>query len=218
MTDATAPKIDGRTLRYADRRRELLLASMNYVLEHGLADLSMRPLAKALGITHTSLSAHFGSKENLITEILATLREASKRVRRLPGSDATDTGGPASFDGYDRWWKQWTQDQFLPALRLSFEVFGIALQHPDRYADFLQHVVKDWLEVFEPLLRSCGCPEDEIETMATSAIAHMVGLQADLLATGDRERVDRAHASFLATMEEKRQRWIAAAAAESAAA
>ncbi|MDQ8044676.1 MAG: TetR/AcrR family transcriptional regulator [Solirubrobacteraceae bacterium] len=200
------PKVDGRSLRYADRRQELLRAAMGYVLEHGLADLSMRPLAKALGITHTSLSAHFGSKENLITEILATFRQVSRGGRGAP-EPALDEHGRPTLDRYDWWWKQWSQDSFLPAWRLNFEVFGIALQNPGRYTEFLEHVVDDRLDSLRPLLLACGCPPDDVDTVATSAIAHIVGLQADFLATGDRERVDRAHAAYVAYLETQRRSW-----------
>ena len=52
------------------RRRELLEACVDYVCRHGLADLSLRPLAKAVGSSPRVLLHYFESKENLVVEIV----------------------------------------------------------------------------------------------------------------------------------------------------
>ncbi|WP_222842029.1 hypothetical protein [Cystobacter ferrugineus] len=51
--------IDGRRLRYQHRRPELLNDIADYVLEHGVGGLAMRPLAVALGVSHGTLLHHF---------------------------------------------------------------------------------------------------------------------------------------------------------------
>jgi AcrR family transcriptional regulator len=202
-------KVDGRSLRYKDRRQELLDAATLYVVQNGLTDLSMRPLAQALGISHTSLSAHFRSKDNLISEILENFRRYSVGLQNQISAPAD--GDPPSLDPYYRWWKRWTQDQYLPALQLVFEVVGLAIRNPDQYEQFRGSIIADWLKVTEPLLIACGCPPEETAETATSMVAHMAGLEADLLMTGDRERVDRAHASYVRMLEARRMEWIAAA-------
>jgi hypothetical protein len=73
-------------------------------------------------------------------------------------------------------------------MRLFFEAYGLALRHPDRYADFLNHAVRDWLD--EPL-----AAVDEIS--ATLAIATVTGLLLDLLTTGDRIRIEDAMERFV---------------------
>ena len=73
-------------------------------------------------------------------------------------------------------------------MRLVFEAYGLALRHPDRYSDFLNHAIHDWLD--EPLAAI-----DEIS--ATLAIATVTGLLLDLLTTGDRVRVEDAMARFV---------------------
>jgi len=73
-------------------------------------------------------------------------------------------------------------------MRLFFETYGLALRHPDRYSDFLNHAVHDWLD--EPLAAI-----DDIS--ATLAIAAVTGLVLDLLTTGDYLRVEEAMMRFL---------------------
>jgi hypothetical protein len=73
-------------------------------------------------------------------------------------------------------------------MRLFFEAYGLALRSPDRYSDFLNHAIRDWLD--EPLAAI-----DDIS--ATLAIATVTGLLLDLLTTGDRVRVEDAMERFL---------------------
>lgn len=66
----------------SSRKQELLEATIIYLLEHGLAELSLRPLAAAAGTSARLLIYHFGSKERLLVEVLETLQ------RRLRASFA----------------------------------------------------------------------------------------------------------------------------------
>ncbi|HZE06303.1 MAG TPA: hypothetical protein VE127_13820, partial [Solirubrobacteraceae bacterium] len=56
------------------RRQELLELSYTYVLQHGLTDLSLRPLAKAVGSSPRVLLFLFGTKDGLIRALLARAR------------------------------------------------------------------------------------------------------------------------------------------------
>ncbi len=73
-------------------------------------------------------------------------------------------------------------------MRLFFEVYGLALRHPDRYPDVHRACVHDWLD--EPLAAI-----DDVS--ATLAIATVTGLVLDLLTTGDRVRIEDAMERFL---------------------
>ena len=61
------------------RKRELLEAAYRYVLGSGLADMSLRPLAKEIGSSPRVLLFLFGSKEGLIHALLARAREDELR-------------------------------------------------------------------------------------------------------------------------------------------
>lgn len=51
-------------------RENLLPLLAAHVLEHGLAGLSLRPLAKAAGTSDRMLLYHFGTKDRLVAELL----------------------------------------------------------------------------------------------------------------------------------------------------
>ena len=64
-------------------RARLRNEAVGYVMTHGIGDLALRPLAKALKTNARMLIYHFGSREGLMREILAGLRELeSARVGR----------------------------------------------------------------------------------------------------------------------------------------
>ena len=56
------------------RREELLERAYGYALEHGLASLSLRPLAEAIGSSPRVLLFLFGSKDGLVRALLERAR------------------------------------------------------------------------------------------------------------------------------------------------
>src|SRR5699024_2838024 len=73
------------------KSQELLAGVLDYVLDNGLSDLALRPLAEALGISTFKLSYHFGSKGALVqAAIEAAVAAQIDEVRSwLADSDAS---------------------------------------------------------------------------------------------------------------------------------
>lgn len=203
-------RVDGRKLRYQGRRDELLRAVTKYVLEQGVGQLAIRPMAEAVGVSHATLLNHFGTKENLVTEVVDLLRQQS-----MPLDAEVDIPGDLTIDGaaaLEAWWVHWTRPEYLPALKLTFEVYGQALLHPEQYARFLEDVVGGWLQFFARVVEASGCPQDEVDGNATLILASMRGLQLDVVATGDRERTGAALRTLLDEVRRRQAGWSAAAA------
>src|SRR3954471_11621495 len=73
------------------RQQELLQRAYEYVLEHGLAGLSLRPLAQAIGSSPRVLLFLFGSKEGLVQALLGRARAAQlELLSQIEQTDATD--------------------------------------------------------------------------------------------------------------------------------
>jgi AcrR family transcriptional regulator len=184
--------VDGRRARHAHRRPELLAAATDYVFEYGLAGLTIRPLANELGITHRGLLHHFGSKEQLVAEILHELRGRDReRIAEL-GGRLTATGEDPIMIA----WERMSGEPYFNYWRAYFEVFGIALRDQARYGHFLDGFVSEWLELLTPLLVEAGCPPERTDALGTLILASFRGLYMDLLVTGDRKRVDHTAAEL----------------------
>lgn len=175
-----------RTTNY-EHRAQLLERAVDYVIENGLGDLSLRPLATALGVTPTTLVHHFGTKDELVGRVLNEVRQ---RIIDVVAPAADSAGTPAETM-LAAW--QWTSaPEHERLFRLFFEVYGRALQQPERFAPFLERVVRDWLEVLEQRFVDAGVERRAARASATLGLAVSRGLLLDLLTTHERERVTAA--------------------------
>jgi len=63
-----------------ERREALLDEVVGYLAEHGLANVSLRPMARQLGVSVNALVHHFGSKEDLIVAALRRSQTVQENV------------------------------------------------------------------------------------------------------------------------------------------
>ena len=186
---ASTDGLSGRPAPSA-RQVELLDAAYAYVLEHGLADLSLRPLATAIGSSPRVLLFLFGSKDGLIRALLARARAdelaALDQVRRQAGSAQQPGDAPGTRAVAEVVWSWLTSPEHRALLTLWLEGYTRSLIEPDGpWADFAARTVHDWLT----LLDNTGS-DDAVDR--TLLLAVLRGALLDLLATGDVDRTTAA--------------------------
>jgi AcrR family transcriptional regulator len=173
-------------------RARLLRATVDYVAAHGVADLTLRRLAAALGTSHRMLIHHFGSKEELLVEVVRTVEQQQREALAEVGAP----GVPLEEVGRQLW-----RRLLDPALdrqeRLFFELYGQALQGRPWAATLLEGIVDDWVAVISAWLEAEGAPPDVAAVDARLSVAVTRGLLLDALATGDRAAVEAAMERFL---------------------
>jgi AcrR family transcriptional regulator len=167
----------------SERREELLEKAYDFVLEHGLADLSLRPLAAAIGSSPRVLLYLFESKDGLVRELLA-------RARRDELAALAEVTGSGLDTVVGTLWDWLSARRHRRLLVLWVEAYGRSLVDPDGpWGDFARQSVEDWLEVLAraqpPAVRRTRAGADE----RTRALALLRGGLLDLLATGDERRV-----------------------------
>jgi len=83
----------------ADSHREELLEKVtDHVLEHGLIGLSLRPVAAAVGTSDRMLIYHFGSRDALVSAVVA------RSTERAVDAVAALAGAPTVRSGVNRLW------------------------------------------------------------------------------------------------------------------
>jgi AcrR family transcriptional regulator len=180
------------------RKRELLEAAYAYALANGLADLSLRPLAKAIGSSPRVLLFLFGSKDGLTRALLARARRdelaaLSVLRTRLDHATLADTGREV--------WAWLVAPSHRGLLSLWLEGYARSLlSEPGPWERFAAETVDDWLA----LLATCQ-PAPRRRTRAGEAertllLAVLRGALLDVLATGDADRVTRAVERYLDTL------------------
>ncbi|MCY9785332.1 TetR/AcrR family transcriptional regulator [Nocardiopsis sp. EMB25] len=178
------------------RQTELLEAAYRYALEHGLADLSLRPLAAAVGSSPRVLLYLFGSKDGLIRALLERAR--ADELDMLERVRAADLSGAALGV-----WEWLATEEHRALLTLWAEGYARSLVDPTGpWAEFAEATVRDWLT-----LLASAQPEDERatplgEARRTRALAVLRGALLDLLATGDTDRVGAAVQGYFAAPDD----------------
>ncbi|OIK00973.1 TetR family transcriptional regulator [Streptomyces sp. MUSC 14] len=168
-------------------------AAVDHVAAHGIADLSLRRLGAAIGVSHRMLIHYFGSKEALLVEIVRT---AERRQRELLSQLRLEPGlSPA--DAARRLWQRLTDPELAGQERLFFELCGQALRGRPEAVPVLDGLVSGWLEPLTAAETAAGADPASARDRARLGLATVRGLLLDLLATGDRAGVDAAMEEFL---------------------
>ncbi len=168
----------------------MLAGVVDYIAERGLAELSLRPLAAALGTSSRMLIYYFGTKEELLVQALATQRpdlalvfadiaDAAALRTRLLGFFDRNADGPE-----------------LRSVRVLLQVLGAACAPDSLYQDYARQAIAVFVGELAAALRRIGGIDDP-EVVATLLISGMRGILQDRLVTGDRERTDRAARALL---------------------
>ena len=174
-------------------REKLLAAVVAYASQHGVSDLSLRDLARAVGTSHRMLIYHFGSKEALLVAIVT----ANENAQRASAAEALAEGGGPPGEVLRRLWDRLADPAMWPSERLFFELYGQALQGKPGTTALLDGIVSSWIEPVAEVLRSHGVAPADALNQARLNLAVVRGLLLDLVATGDRAGVAGAMELFL---------------------
>lgn len=171
------------------RRAELLEKLVAYSRRHGLADMSLRPLAAAVGSSPRMLLYFFSSKEQLVREVIAYSRR--EQVGLVSSALSADADG-----ALDRLW-QWLADPANAHVeRLFFESYALSLREdPGAWDGYAAASVAEWLPHLRPVAARL-MPGADPEAGATMLLGVLRGLLLDLLATGDTDRIRSALRMF----------------------
>lgn len=180
-----------------DTRERLLADTMRYAGEHGVNDLSLRGLAAALGTSARMLIFHFGSKDELLVEIV---RCVEARQREFLQQVSAEAGKPPTA-ALRALWQHLLDPALLPYERLFFELYGQALQGRPHAVPLREGIVEDWLGPVSEIFRRMGLSDDRARQDARLAVAVTRGLLMDMLATGDKEAATEGFERFLAAHE-----------------
>ncbi|NLU83766.1 TetR/AcrR family transcriptional regulator [Rhodococcus sp. HNM0569] len=174
-----------------DKRRELLRGALDYIATHGLADLSLRPLATALGTSSRMLVHYFGTKEELLVQALELQHPDMKR-RFDQVKDAEEIRYALG-----KLWNSMTTGEDTVSTRVLLQVMAMAFTRPEPFARFANAAFDTISTALRDALVRAGSESPEALVDATIAAATFRGLLLDRLVTGDVERVDNAAHAFI---------------------
>jgi len=178
--EATAPSA---------RHTELLELAYRYALQHGLGDLSLRPLAAAVGSSPRVLLYLFGSKDGLVRALLDRARtDELDLLGRLRDRDHAGLADAAA-----EIWAWLAAGKHRALLTLWVEGYARSLVDPGGpWGGFARLTVDDWLTVLADAQPPAERDSRAGTARRTLVLAVLRGALLDLLATGEIDRTTAA--------------------------
>jgi AcrR family transcriptional regulator len=183
-----------------ERKPQLTAEILEYVLDKPLASVSFRTIAQALGFSTYTLVYHFGSRANLLSEIVVAaasrVTEIEERFRNNPGTL------DIYFDGLAMSWAWTLEPRNRQLKRLEFEAALIEAIEPELHT-FTRALFATWMRIGTMSLTELGLSEVDAMLETRLLVDTFFGIQYDYVLNNDGERATTA---FEAAMERHRAR------------
>ncbi|MFF7651060.1 TetR/AcrR family transcriptional regulator [Streptomyces sp. NPDC007983] len=170
----------------AEKRAELLEQVTHYLQHHGLAQMSLSPLAEAIGTTKRMLLYYFGSRENLLAQALAASRPDAHRMF----DDVHDTA--ALHRAAHTLWEAITTGEQAGPIRMLLQLLSLATTEPEQYGSLAAETVEIMIGPIAAAYVRLGHPPRQARARATLLVSGLRGLCQDRLVTQDVARTDAA--------------------------
>jgi AcrR family transcriptional regulator len=182
-----------------DRKPELVASILEYLSDRPLSTLTFRDLATHLHVSTYTLVSHFGTRAQLVSEIVATIsarQRTAEEAIAVPDNDidAYFAGIMAAFE--------WSLDPANNSLqRLEFEAAILEAHEGDLTASRASFA--GWLTAAISDLMALGLSETDATVEARILNNLFAGFQYDLVIN---RNVDAARTAFVLAMERYRER------------
>jgi AcrR family transcriptional regulator len=182
------------------RKPQLLGEILDYLLDKSLASVSFRTIAQALGFSTYTLVYHFGTRDQLLSEIVAAVSTRTVAVEEQMANSADTLD--AYFHGLEESWAWTLQPRNRQLQRLEFEASLIEAVEPDKH-EFSRALYETWQRIGVNALTSLGMTARDAADEARLLVDTFYGIQYDFVLNGEAEPATRA---FEAAMSRHRER------------
>ncbi|MGF6884805.1 AcrR family transcriptional regulator [Nocardia sp. GAS34] len=168
------------------KRVELLRAVVGHLAESGVNDLSLAPLAEAIGTSKRMLLYYFGDRGELISQVLEASRPDVGKI--FDGVNTRDQLAESAM----QLWHALTRGDQRHSVRMLLQVLSLAATDPGTYGEHARTAVEVILTPITAAFVTTDFTPGEAAARATLVVSGLRGLCQDLLVTNDGERLDTA--------------------------
>lgn len=166
------------------RKKELLAGILDYLLDRSLATLSLRTLANALNVTTGTLVYQFGTRAEMIREIVQAISSRQVDIQEKLAQNPGDLN--AYFDGLEMSWNWTLQLRNRKLQRMEFEAAMVETLDRDSYT-IIRTLYSTWLEQGTEALRALGLSSSDAAIEARVLVNFIYGAQYDLVVNDNAE-------------------------------
>ncbi len=164
------------------RKPELLAAIVDHLREHPLSGVTFRTLADALGVGPFTLVYHFGTRNELIIEIIRAVTARQQQV--IDAELAVEPSLESHISAIRDSWLGFLAPTTRALLRLEFEAALMEVTDPTLRAGG-RDVHARWVEWGTEALERLGVETSEARIEARILVDQLYGFQLDLVVTRD---------------------------------
>ena len=151
-----------------------------YVLSQGRVDIPLRKLGERVGVSARMLLHYYGSRDKLMTEVLAFERDLQQEALA-----ALLKSGLGPIELLREYFRMMTEPEAIGRVRFFFDLIAEANRRPADYHDFLANdLVQYWRRSMQQYLDSTGFASSGWD-LASLALATARGLYLELFAGSD---------------------------------
>lgn len=157
-------------------RREVLLDTVtDHVMERGLIDLTLRPLAAAIGTSDRMLIYHFGSRDALVSAVVARSGERSSAALH----DLEPARGVRA--GVRRLWVAYQEEPLRSCTSIYLQASATGLIGREPYLSDVRASNEEWTRALSDYLVRCGAPPRRVGRIVALVDPALFGFFLDLL-------------------------------------
>lgn len=156
------------------RREELLDQVTDYVLEHGLIGLTLRPVAAAIGTSDRMLLYHFESRDDLVTAVVTRSNDrAVASIRALEPADGVRAG-------VNELWRRYQIEPLHSCLDVYVQAAATRLIGVEPYLTAVRAANERWYAGLCDYFVACGAPHGAVRRVVTLVDSSLFGFHLDL--------------------------------------
>jgi AcrR family transcriptional regulator len=156
------------------RRDDLLDRVTDHVLQHGLIGLTLRPVAAAIGTSDRMLIYHFGSRDALVSAVVARSTErAIAEVDALPPA-------PTIRSAVNRLWAAYRTEPLNSCLDVYCQAAATGLIGQEPYRSDARAMNEQWAVALRSYLVRSGAPPRRVARIVTLVDSALYGFHLDL--------------------------------------
>ncbi|GGF30692.1 TetR/AcrR family transcriptional regulator [Subtercola lobariae] len=176
-------------------RANLLQKAEQYILRHGLLDLTLTAVAEGIDSNRRMLLYHFGSLDELVNEAISDILERHDLTNQLAALLQAEGD---LVDRLDAAWAHLADPALLSWHRIYFARVGLAVEDSVHYETFLAESRAGWPALLEETMLARRV--HDAKTLSLAVAAAWTGLQLALLSGEDRTTLARVHHTTVAAL------------------
>lgn len=172
-----------------ERKPALLDQILDYLLDKPLSEMTFRTLARGIGVSTYSLVYHFGTREELMRDIVGAISARARTIEnRLTSTEATVA---TYLEGLELSWEWAVEPRNRQLQRLEFEA-GLLEAVGDGGGGIVRALFDHWQSIGREALIGFGLSAEDAEAESRLIVNVFHGIQYDLVLNDDAAAATRA--------------------------